>query len=86
KVLPYLAVLVIALLGVNVLIVLSGGIVFAGLVGVLDGSYTFTSFVAAAGEGIGNMQNIAIIAILIGGLIALIQHYGGIDYLLHFIT
>lgn len=86
KVLPYLAVLVIALLGVNVMIVLSGGIVFAGLVGVLDGSYTFTSFVAAAGEGIGNMQNIAIIAILIGGLIALIQHYGGIDYLLHFIT
>ncbi|MCC4723008.1 Na+/H+ antiporter NhaC family protein [Salinicoccus sp. RF5] len=86
KVLPYLAVLIIALLGVNVLIVLSGGIVFAGLVGFLDGSYTFTSFVTAAGEGIGNMQNISIIAILIGGLIALIQHYGGIDYLLHFIT
>ncbi|MCG1009764.1 Na+/H+ antiporter NhaC family protein [Salinicoccus sp. ID82-1] len=86
KVLPYLAVLVIALLGVNVLIVLIGGTVFAGLIGLIDGSYTFTSFIAAAGEGIDNMQNIAIIAILIGGLIALIQHYGGIDYLLHFIT
>ncbi|MFC3418976.1 Na+/H+ antiporter NhaC family protein [Salinicoccus hispanicus] len=86
KVLPYLAVLVIALMGVNVLIVLIGGTVFAGLIGLVDGSYTFTSFITAAGEGIANMQNIAIIAILIGGLIALIQHYGGIDYLLHFIT
>lgn len=86
KVLPYLAVLVIALLGVNVLIVLIGGTVFAGIIGLVDGSYTFTSFISAAGEGISGMQNIAIIAILIGGLIALIQHYGGIDYLLHFIT
>ncbi|GAB3057248.1 Na+/H+ antiporter NhaC family protein [Salinicoccus sesuvii] len=86
KVLPYLAVLAIALMGVNVLIVLIGGTVFAGLIGLFDGSYTFTSLVAAAGEGIGNMQNIAIIAVLIGGLIALIEHYGGIDYLLHFIT
>ncbi|MHC0551604.1 Na+/H+ antiporter NhaC family protein [Salinicoccus sp. CNSTN-B1] len=86
KVLPYLLVLIIALIGVNVLLVLLSGIVFAGIVGLADGSYTVTSLMAAAGEGIGNMQEIAVITILIGGLIALIQHYGGIDYLLHFIT
>ncbi|MFB9861260.1 Na+/H+ antiporter NhaC family protein [Salinicoccus siamensis] len=86
KVLPYLLVLIIALSGVNVLLVLLSGIVFAGIVGLADGSYTVTSLIAAAGEGIGNMQEIAVITILIGGLIALIQHYGGIDYLLHFIT
>ncbi|GAA3733226.1 Na+/H+ antiporter NhaC family protein [Salinicoccus jeotgali] len=86
KVLPYLLVLIIALIGVNVLLVLLSGIVFAGIVGLADGAYTVTSLIAAAGEGIGNMQEIAVITILIGGLIALIQHYGGIDYLLHFIT
>lgn len=86
KVLPYLLVLIIALIGVNVLLVLLSGIVFAGIVGLADGGYTVTSLIAAAGEGIGNMQEIAVITILIGGLIALIQHYGGIDYLLHFIT
>ena len=86
KVLPYLAVLIIALLGVNVLIVLVGGTIFAGVVGFFDGSYNFVSFVTAAGEGIASMMEISIIAILIGGMIGLIQHYGGIDYLLHFIT
>lgn len=86
KVLPYLAVLIIALLGVNVLTVLVGGTVFAGIIGFFDGSYNFTSFVATAGEGIAGMMEISIIAILIGGMIGLIEHYGGIDYLLHFIT
>ncbi len=86
KVVPYLAVLIIALLGVNVLTVLTGGTVLAGIIGFLDGSYSFTSFVGAAGEGISSMMEISIIAILIGGMIGLIEHYGGIDYLLHFIT
>src|SRR5699024_9119165 len=86
KVIPYLAVLIIALCGVNVLTVLAGGTVLAGIIGFIDGSYNFTSFAGAAGEGIASMMEISIIAILIGGMIGLIQHYGGIDYLLHFIT
>lgn len=86
KVIPYLAVLIIALCGVNVLTVLVGGTLLAGLIGLIDGSYNFISFTGAAGEGITSMMEISIIAILIGGMIGLIEHYGGIDYLLHFIT
>ncbi|MDX8044515.1 Na+/H+ antiporter NhaC family protein [Gracilibacillus sp. S3-1-1] len=86
KVLPYLAVLIVAILGVNVLIVLTGGIVFAGIIGLLDGSFTGTSLVQTASEGIINMQDIAIIALLIGGIIGIIQHNGGIDYLLHVVS
>lgn len=86
KVLPYLAVLIIALMGVNVLIVLIGGTLFAGIIGLIDGSFDFYGFIALIGEGIAGMQTLAMIAILIGGMVAIIKHNGGIDYMLHAIT
>lgn len=86
KVLPYLLVLIIALLGVNVLAVLLGGILFAGIIGVMDGSFDFYGFMGLIGAGIEGMQTLAMIAILIGGMVAVIKHNGGIDYMLHAIT
>ncbi|MCC3359219.1 Na+/H+ antiporter NhaC family protein [Bacillus sp. REN16] len=86
KVVPYLAVLLAALLGVNVLIVLLGGTIFAGIIGLLDGSYTLSGFIKAASQGVINMEDLAIVAILIGGMIGIIQHNGGIQWLLNFVT
>ncbi|AVR00281.1 sodium:proton antiporter [Oceanobacillus iheyensis] len=86
KVLPYIAVLIAALAGVNVLVVLIGGIVFAGIIGLIDGSYTLSSFIQAVSQGIMNMEDIAIVALLIGGMIGIIQHNGGIQWLLNFVT
>ncbi|MCJ7841054.1 Na+/H+ antiporter NhaC family protein [Lederbergia sp. NSJ-179] len=86
KVLPYILVLVSALVGVNVVIVLLGGTVFAGIIGLIDGSYTTTGFIKAISQGIMNMEDIAIVSILIGGMIGIIQHNGGIDWLLNFVT
>ncbi|WP_042221879.1 Na+/H+ antiporter NhaC family protein [Oceanobacillus manasiensis] len=86
KVLPYIGVLIAALAGVNVLVVLISGIVFAGIIGLVDGSYTLSSFVQAVSQGILNMEDIAIVALLIGGMIGIIQHNGGIQWLLNFVT
>ncbi|MFD2627629.1 Na+/H+ antiporter NhaC family protein [Oceanobacillus kapialis] len=86
KVLPYIGVLVAALAGVNVLVVLTGGILFAGIIGLADGSYTLSGFVQAVSQGIINMEDIAIVALLIGGMIGIIQHNGGIQWLLNFVT
>lgn len=86
KVVPYLAVLIVALLGVNVLIVLLGGTIFAGIIGLVDGSYTLTGFIKAVSQGVINMEDLAIVAILIGGMIGIIQHNGGIQWLLNFVT
>ncbi len=44
KILPYAGVLVTALLGWNVLVVLTGGTILSGIIGFLDGSYTLASF------------------------------------------
>ncbi|WP_058308580.1 Na+/H+ antiporter NhaC family protein [Gracilibacillus massiliensis] len=85
KVLPYLTVLIVAILGVNVMIVLIGGTIFAGVIGLIDGSYSGTSLIQSISQGIMNMEDIAIVALFIGGIVGIIQHNGGIDYLLHFV-
>lgn len=86
KVLPYLAVLVAAIAGLNVILVLLGGIAFAGIVGLSTGGFTFTGYLQSIGNGLISMEDLAIVALLIGGVVGLIKHNGGIDYLLHFVT
>ena len=85
KVVPYILVLVLALLGVNVIIVLIGGTLLAGIIGLIDGSFSWNGLLNAISKGIIGMEDIAMIALLIGGLVGIIQHNGGIDWLLNFV-
>lgn len=85
KVIPYLLVLILALVGINVIIVLIGGTVLAGIIGLIDGSFGWNGLLNAISKGIIGMEDIAIIALLIGGLVGIIQHNGGIDWLLNFV-
>lgn len=85
KVLPYIGVFVAALLGVHVLIVLVGGIIVSGAIGLLDGSYTLFTLFEFTSEGIMSMEDLALITILIGGVVGMIHHNGGIDYLLRMV-
>jgi Na+/H+ antiporter NhaC len=86
KILPYLSVLVMALAGINVFLVLTIGIVFAGAIGLVDGSYSIMVFIQKIGEGMAGMYEISFLAVLIAGMVAVIQHNGGIDYLLDRVT
>ncbi|MDA3730519.1 Na+/H+ antiporter NhaC family protein [Niameybacter massiliensis] len=83
QVVPYIAVLVGALVGVNVFVLLAGGTVFAGLIGMFNGSFDFFGFMQAAGDGMMGMEDLAMLSIVIGGTLALIKHNGGIDFLLN---
>ncbi|WP_100330495.1 Na+/H+ antiporter NhaC family protein [Bacillus xiapuensis] len=85
KIIPYVAVLLAALSGMNVLIVLSGGIALAGVIGILDGSYTFYSLINAVSEGVGSMTELAMIAIIIGGIVEVIRSNGGIEFILQLV-
>lgn len=85
KVIPYLLVLILALVGINVIIVLIGGTVLAGIIGLIDGSFGWNGLLNAISKGIIGMEDIAMIAMLIGGLVGIIQHNGGIDWLLSFV-
>ncbi|MGA8943889.1 MAG: Na+/H+ antiporter NhaC family protein [Thermoactinomyces sp.] len=84
--LPYIAVLITALIGINVFAVLVLGIVFAGSIGLWEGSYTWFQLVQKAEEGITGMQSLSILVLLIGGMVELIRSNGGIQFLLDFLT
>lgn len=85
KVVPYLFVLILALFGVNVIIVLIGGIILSAIIGLFYGTFDWIGLLNSISKGIIGMEDIAIIALLIGGLVALIQHNGGITWLLNFV-
>lgn len=86
KITPYILVIVFALIGINVLLVLVLGIVLAGAVGLLDGSYHFLSLIQQIGDGMAGMYEIAFLAILIAGMVEVIKFNGGIDFLLQLAT
>ncbi len=86
KVLPYVGVLLAALLGVNVLLVLVGGILFAGSIGIFTAAFDIIGLLQAIGKGIGGMSELVIISMIIGGLVEIIKFNGGIEFILRFIT
>lgn len=86
KILPYVGVLIAAVFGANVLSILTGGIVLAGVIGLADGSYTLSSLAKTVTEGIGGMSELIILSLLIGGMVELIRYNGGIQFLLNLLT
>lgn len=82
KVIPYLAVLVTAVCGLNVMAVLVLGIALCGIIGVLGGSYDFYGWLNALGNGIVGMGELIIIAMMAGSMLEIIKVNGGIDYII----
>ncbi|MBR6963677.1 MAG: Na+/H+ antiporter NhaC family protein [Prevotella sp.] len=86
KVLPYVVVLVAAVLGMNVMAVLVLGIVLCGIIGLADGSYDLFGWLGAMGDGVKSMGELIIVAMLAGGMLELIRENGGIDYIINRLT
>ena len=86
KVLPYLVVIVTAVLGLNVMLVLIIGMVLTGIIGMLDGSYDLFGWFQAMADGIIGMSELIIVTLLAGGMLAIIRHNGGIDAIIHALT
>lgn len=86
KVLPYVVVLVTAIAGLDVMIVLVIGLLLSGLVGVYYGSYDLLGWFTAMGDGILAMGELIIVTMMAGGLMALIRHGGGLDFVIRLLT
>lgn len=83
KIIPYLAVIISALCGLNVMIILTGGIVIAGIIGLATGSFDILGLCSAIANGAMGMSELIIISLMIAGTIAIIKENGGIDFILH---
>ncbi|WP_318508306.1 Na+/H+ antiporter NhaC family protein [Photobacterium leiognathi] len=82
KVMPYITILVLAVSGVNVFVVLSVGILLAGGVGLTSvADYSLTNFGKDIYGGFGNMQEIFLLSMLIGGISELMRQQGGLAFL-----
>jgi Na+/H+ antiporter NhaC len=86
KLLPYLLVLVLALAGMDVLLILSLGIGVNLLIGLMTGSIGWADWLSSIGEGIGGMGSLIIVTLLAGGMMALIRAGGGLDWLVGALT
>ncbi len=86
KVVPYIAVLVTAIFGMNVMAVLTIGIVLTGIIGLIGGSYDLYGWFGAMGSGIVGMGELIIITMMAGGLLALIRQQGGVDFIIRLMT
>ena len=86
KVIPYLAVLITAIFGMNVMAVLTLSIVLTGIIGLLNGSYDLYGWFGSMGNGIVSMGELIIITMMAAGLLALIKQQGGIDYIINLLT
>jgi len=86
KVIPYLIVLLAAIVGMNVMAVLVVGLVLTGIIGMLMGAFDVYGWFGHMGQGIVGMGELIIITMMAGGLLELIKHNGGIDYLIERMT
>lgn len=85
-ILPYIAALVLALFGLDVILVLAISIALSGVIGIATGNCGFFEWTQALSTGMESMFWLAVFASMISGLVGLIRNYGGIDWLVHTVT
>lgn len=85
EVLPYIVVLVGALIGINVFLVLVSGIVISLAVGVGTGNILLSEMFTVVGEGVVSMYDITVISIIVACIVSLVRANGGIHFILNLI-
>jgi Na+/H+ antiporter NhaC len=94
-VVPYVLVLVGALIGINVFVVLIGGTILSLIVGIATGSLAWNQIFLAIGgnttingqeiSGVMGMYDITVISIIVACIVSLVKEYGGIQFILQWI-
>ena len=82
KIIPYIAVLISAICGMNVMLVLLIGNLLTGIIGMLDSSYTFIGWTDSLTSGIMGMSELILISMMAGGIFALITKQGIMERLI----
>jgi len=85
QIVPYLLVLVGALIGINVFVVLIGGIVVSLIVGLMTGTIATSEMFTVVGNGVTSMYDITVISIVVACIVSLVKEFGGIQFILNLI-
>lgn len=82
KVFPYVAIVVLAMTGMNVFTVLTLGILLAGAIGFFGGDYTVLGYSKDIAKGFTSMQDILVLSLLVGGMGGLLRSRRGLEALI----
>ena len=85
-IIPYVLVIAMALSGVNVAAVLATGLAVNGLIGFMNGSLDWASYLSSIGNGISGMGDLIIVTMLAGGMLEIIRANGGLDFIVDGMT
>ena len=83
---PYLLVIGLAIASVNVVLVLTVGILANAVIGFAIGKLTWISWLGHIGTGIAGMGDLIIVTMLAGGMLEIIRVAGGLDFLIEKMT
>ena len=86
KVIPYIVVLVCAIMGMNVMAVITLGLLLTGIIGLATGAFDVFGWFQAMGDGIVSMGELIIVTMMAGGMLELIKQQGGIDFIIDRMT
>ena len=85
QIIPYALVLIGGIVGINVFVVLIGGVVSGAIIMLATGQTAATDLLASMGSGASGMFETSMVAVLVAAMCALIRVYGGFDALLSMI-
>lgn len=83
---PYLIVIITAVMGVNVLVVLALGIVSSIVIALLRTDVSVIEMCKAMGDGITGMGELIVVTLMAAGLLNIIKENGGISYVIQRLT
>lgn len=85
-ILPYLLIITLALIGLDVSFVLTIGLLVTAIIGFCKGSLSWTGWMVSIGDGIKNMSDLIIVTLLAGGMLEVIKSNGGLDFITRGLT
>ncbi len=83
QIIPYILVLVLGIIGINVFVVLLLGILSGSIIMLVTGATAATDLLANMGSGAAGMFETTMVAILVSAICALIREFGGFEALLN---
>ena len=75
--------IILAIIGLNAFTTLIIGIIVAGIIGIIGTDFTILIFAQKIYEGFTSITDIFFLSMLTGGLAALVEKAGGIDFVIH---
>lgn len=85
-ILPYLLIIALALMGLDVSVVLTTGLAMTAIIGFCKGALSWNGWIMSIGDGIKNMSDLIIVTLLAGGMLEVIRSNGGLDFISRGIT